>query len=583
MIVMAYGVLMFININFRRKQATMSPVIIIFMLCLSHGTCGANQDVSDDMTVVRENYGVTFHKQGILDNAHSVWHQTFVIPLQQSILPESNLYCMGDPSTLDNLTLTLQHFCPAIRAYNKRHSQLKNDVLVAEQNIYQMLEYSKPPRQRRALLGFVGRFAKSLFGVSTEQDTKVLSDQIKQIQEVAKENVEETVTFSHTFRSYIIKANRKLELLEHATKLNNKAVALLTTLWEKSIQSEFRLADLINVLHTYGAQYVDTLVDIRTHLYQTEHALQTLLQGYLPYYFVPPKELDYALDKIATEIAKQGPFKLTHKEIGFYYHLQDIVYKLDKQKLFIKLRIPLTTTTTAFSLYRVHSVPIPLTADQSDRTIIEIQKPYLAISSDKLFYMLLSHSEYQFCTGNHFKRCNQALTMKESSNPSCVLALFYDQPQPISKLCSVTFLPKSSTVESHIITISENSYLVSSQDTQWIQSCPNKAPLQVNPCKLCIVKLPCTCSLKGQTFFIPPTLENCKGILIPTINHSLNLAALFNFYKDNQQLYNLTSKSFFSKPIIPEIPEIKIISEDFGNVVKQERNVKLNLTDCTKY
>ena len=101
------------------------------------------------------------------------------------------------------------------------------------------------------------------------------------------------------------------------------------------------------------------------------------------------------------------------------YLTKDITYKLDQQQLFIKIRIPLTATTTAFTLYRVHSVPIPLGANHSDKTFIEITKPYLAISFDNLFYMMLSESEYQFCTGNHFKRCNQALTMLESSSPDC--------------------------------------------------------------------------------------------------------------------------------------------------------------------
>ena len=112
-----------------------------------------------------------------------------------------------------------------------------------------------------------------------------------------------------------------------------------------------------------------TLADIRFHLSQTETAIQTLLNGYLPYYFVHAILLQSALDTIADEVIKFGPFKLSHTEIaevGYYYHLQDITYTLDQQQLFIKIQIPLTATTTAFTLYRVHSVPIPLGANHSD-------------------------------------------------------------------------------------------------------------------------------------------------------------------------------------------------------------------------
>ena len=79
-----------VNVNFRMESKVVSS-IIIFLLCLV-GTSRARGDTLDDMTVVRENYGVTFHKQGILDNAHSVWHQTFVVSLEEKVYCQ-NLIC----------------------------------------------------------------------------------------------------------------------------------------------------------------------------------------------------------------------------------------------------------------------------------------------------------------------------------------------------------------------------------------------------------------------------------------------------------------------------------------------------------
>ena len=123
---------------------------------------------------------------------------------------------------------------------------------------------------------------------------------------------------------------------------------------------------------------------------------------------------------------------------------------------------------------------------------------------------------------------------------------------------------------------------MSSSDTILIQSCPNKAPLQVNSCKLCIIHLPCACSLKGTSFFIPPTLENCNGLATPMINHSLNLTALFHFYQPKANLYNLTAKSFFSKPVIPQIPEVNILTSQFDEVVQREQSTKLSLKQIAK-
>ena len=106
-----------VNVYFRMESRVVSSTIN-FMLCLV-GTSRATGDTLDDMTVVRENYCATFHKQGILDNAHSVWHQTFVVSLEESALPKSDLYCGNKPSSPPNDTLTLQHVCPTIQSYIK--------------------------------------------------------------------------------------------------------------------------------------------------------------------------------------------------------------------------------------------------------------------------------------------------------------------------------------------------------------------------------------------------------------------------------------------------------------------------------
>ena len=166
-------------------------------------------------------------------------------------------------------------------------------------------------------------------------------------------------------------------------------------------------------------------------------------------------------------------------------------------------------------------MPIPLAANRHEHSLINIVKPYIAISYDKLFYVSLTESEYQFCTGNQLKRCNQALSMQETSHPDCALALFNDNANQISKLCKISLLPATNFNTSHIISVSDNSYLISTQDLHWIQTCPGRAPVHVPSCKLCVVKLPCSCALKGQTFFIPPTLQNCLPNHKPIVTHSL--------------------------------------------------------------
>ena len=284
---------------------------------------------------------------------------------------------------------------------------------------------------------------------------------------------------------------------------------------------------------------------------------------------MPPDELTQTLKYIAEILPTYGSFRISHTEIGYYYHLNDVTYHRVNNKLFLKIKIPLTTTTTSFTLYRINTVPIPIGPDRQEHSLIQLKKPYLVISKDNLFYVTLSENEYHFCVGNQLKTCSQALSMQETGHPDCALALFNDQPQLVSKLCDVNFIPATNYSQSHIITISENSYLISSQDTHLIQTCPGRTPIHISPCKLCTISLPCACSLKGQTFFIPPSLQNCLPHQKPVVSHSLNLPALLHFYEDTSKLINLTSKSSFLTPVKSNLPNIDLINKKYKDVIEQ--------------
>ena len=343
-----------------KHQVSWIPFIL---LLVSIVTCSPNK--AHDDTVIRENYGVTFHKKGLLDNSHSVWHQTFIISLSKDQVPMPVLYCSNLPY-IDHQEHYVQQLCPAIQAYNDRHYRLLKDIHTSQYNIEHMLG-NLSSRSKRAPFEFLGRIAKSLFGVSTEQDTKILQSHIEQIGKLSQTNFDQITTFADNLQSFIIKSDKSTKLLERAIKLNHQTINVTQQLISQQMDSAIHdIVNMINILHTYGSQYVDILVDIRSMLQQQEQAIQSLLQGYLPYLFVPPDELVQTLQEIAETLPTYGSFKISHSEIGYYYHLNDITYQQVDNKLYIKIKIPLKTTTTSFTLYRINSVPIPLAPDRQE-------------------------------------------------------------------------------------------------------------------------------------------------------------------------------------------------------------------------
>ena len=104
------------------------------VLALSYWKCKSLYEMPDEGTAVRETYGVTFHKQGfnkqgISDNAHSVWHQTFVVPEEVTSLPDVHLYCEKLSQDLNSIYITLHNVCPALKAYHEQHYQLSQNMV----------------------------------------------------------------------------------------------------------------------------------------------------------------------------------------------------------------------------------------------------------------------------------------------------------------------------------------------------------------------------------------------------------------------------------------------------------------------
>lgn len=173
----------------------------IAVLC-SH-LCGGIEIFQED-TIVRENMGVTFHKMDILDTAKSVYHQTFVIPMNREPLPNSSLYCDKSTAYKEDDGNFIERFCPALQHYNHRHFQLLKEIQNSQLNIDRLLRDDNDI-SKRSLFGFVGRFAKSLFGVSTEEDTNILVKQIEQLQATEENNQEYTNDVSNSLQSLIKK------------------------------------------------------------------------------------------------------------------------------------------------------------------------------------------------------------------------------------------------------------------------------------------------------------------------------------------------------------------------------------------
>ena len=92
-----------------------------------------------------------------------------------------------------------------------------------------MLPVTEIKITKRAIFKFIGRFAKSIIGLSTVEDSQILATHINQIQKNEKLNTNLIHQLGEALQSYIKTLSDNVDLFDTANKLNTYALNLTRT------------------------------------------------------------------------------------------------------------------------------------------------------------------------------------------------------------------------------------------------------------------------------------------------------------------------------------------------------------------
>ena len=315
--------------------------------------------------------------------------------------------------------------------------------------------------------------------------------------------------------------------------------------------------------------------DVRFALAQEVDAISTLLLGYLPIHFVSPTLLQRRLNNISDRHTSTQ-FRLVYTDPVPYYHLKDILYTRQDDYLYVTLKVPITSLETSFIVNRVRSFPVLLETDPMSYSVITLAS-YFGLSKDNRFYILLTEDEYRECEGNVLKRCLHGYSIQSVTHKSCKLGLFRNDLDMIHNLCKFKVIvgpPPTS-----ILPISESSFLVSTTDTRWEEQCFGTSPKFINPCRLCLVTLPCHCSILTESFVLPAPFGDCVNSSTSEIVPSYNFPALLSFYQ-NRTEFNTVLDRIRSQNTSFKFSGLRIIDKKFKNVLStfDEQGFRLNET-----
>ena len=87
-------------------------------------------------------------------------------------------------------------------------------------------------------------------------------------------------------------------------------------------------------------------------------------------------------------------------------------------------------------------------------------------------------------------------------------------------------------------------------------------------CSFCLIQIPCLCSIKTNSLFIPVKVGNCNNNTDTiTILHPVNLALIQHFF--SVDTYNsIMGDTTFTKPIDMTLPRIQMFNHSFSNFIK---------------
>ena len=123
-------------------------------------------------------------------------------------------------------------------------------------------------------------------------------------------------------------------------------------------------------------------------------------------------------------------------------------------------------------------------------------------------FILIDEVTFQACPGTFLKRCQSTLKISESSQRSCASALFINDLGKIYDICKIVLDPNEDPKQSYFIDLNDDKVLISTLDTNWVETCESIPPRIFEGCTNCVVIHKCSCSLKANSFFLPPSIQS---------------------------------------------------------------------------
>lgn len=519
--------------------------------------------------IQRINYGVVFKEEPNIILAQEYWMHTFRIPLPKRFAIPKVEKCTGDKQGCSTLN-SLSHFVHNLHMQAATHF---NETMKSIQVLLPSVDLNRVPRRRqtRALLPFVGSLSKSFFGTATMDDVNILASHINMLTRHTNQMANLLVQHSDHLSSFMKLTDSRMNNLKNGIKNNAFAISLLATKLANVSELESSFVNISEVL----LNQVNKVTVYKNKMNRLVSAVQTLIEGKLSPFLISKSTIGHTLHQITGLLRKSyHGFHLVHTDPSLFYAQGKFLYARHRSDLYITLKFPISSQPSSMKLFKVISMPVPISNTSGQATQLLSIPEYLAVSQHHDNYVQLKAKDLINCNHGDTVVCNTNYALTPFTTNSCVLSLYTNNVKVVHKLCNFRYL-QNYKPQTNILEITSTSVLVY-HSSQLSLNCP--AEQKILPgCHFCIIDIPCRCSLSTSNLYFAPRLVNCynQSKQYSTV-HPVNLALLQEFF-DDTQVSHISANSTFSKPVSFSIPQFQMYNHTFNQFLANDLKSHLNL------
>lgn len=365
----------------------------------------------------------------------------------------------------------------SIRAmYRVAHQELRDVMMI------QRAKARNNDKVKRAILPFVGKALRSLFGVATKSDVRKVNRQIG----VLANNQEEIIHILNDTLSVVNVTQVAVHENRQAIKSLSDVVRNLDT---RLTQLTEALKEYLNDLENFLVVYlqVDLLITemreaVERALFYMDNVkiqMNQMALSHLSPTIIPPRDLKRILTSIRSLIPNYLMLPADIDDIWYYYKTLSCVTMVKDHRFITLVNLPLLDLNAQFELYQVHNIPLPYARSGMTATYT-LETTTLAVNAKQTDYIILTEADLIRCGNPEAKFCTvHSALYPLTDSRLCVVALFRHDQSAIKQNCQTTV--RLNALLPQAVYIPDGNWIIVSQTSmQFTVMCLNKPTYQVD-------------------------------------------------------------------------------------------------------